>query len=384
MTEATSTELAQRTPQQALVAQVRGATFKEQIAMALPPSVTADRFTRIAVTAILTNPDIAKLEHESVLRAMVQCAAAGLMPDGKEAAIVNRGSKGVFTPMIGGFRKIAAEHGWSLRTAVVYANDEFDHSVVDGEETITHRPVRPGGDRGDLIAAYAIAKHRDGRKMMAVLHPDDVAKRRSSASTQKVWNEHTAAMWEKSAGRDLFEQLGLADADRVKNVLSAEGLEPEQALYGPTTTIEHRELPRTGPSEAESQQAETAAAAATDRPADHVPVAVSVPGDEPAFDGDEPPEPTTFEPPAAVADEVEQLTAAADEAGSARIPTGRHAGKSIAEVAESGPQGENYLLWMLKNWKDAPLRDSVGLYAQVHLPDVWQRYQEHLDAHQED
>jgi len=215
----TGQEIAQRSPQQELALRIRQDDFTEQIAMALPPSVTPGRFLRVATTAILTNDEIAKCEPHSVMRALIRCATDGLMPDGKEAAIVKRRNKKLgieeanFMSMIYGLRKKLAEHGWTLRTDVVYENDTFEHAVVDGEEKINHTHVRPGAERGELIAAWGIVKHRDGRKLMTVLHPDDIARRRASSAYAAVWDAHTAAMWEKCAGRDLYEQVGLAEAD---------------------------------------------------------------------------------------------------------------------------------------------------------------------------
>ena len=369
------TDLVQRTPAQQLALRVRqDATFKQELEAALPASVTVDRFIRIAYTAVTTNPDIAKLEHNSVLTAMLRAAADGLMPDGREAAITPRGGKAVYVPMIAGYRKKAAEHGWTLRTAVVYENDEFDHLVEDGEEKILHRPVRPGADRGELIAAYAIAKHRDGRKILTVLHPEDIAKRRASASTQNVWNSHPAAMWEKSAGRDLFGQLGLAEGDAaIQRMLSADEFEHGEAanaLYGPphrgelpaaaSTTRDTSEPPAAA---GDRQQASSAASTEGPRAADEVP------DDEPVVD-DEP-----------IVEEVDEdaaiaIKAAADEAGMFVPPNGQHkeANRTLGEILALGDKGKGWFRWALGKGPDLTpdaYRVAVWNFARHYLPELY-------------
>jgi len=234
-----NTEIVTRTPQQELVAQIRGEQFSQQVALALPEGIPAHRFVRATVTALMQNPDLVKAETDSLFTSLIRCAQIGLMPDGREAAIVMFGSKATAMPMVGGYRKIAAEHGWSIRASVVFANDEFDH-VQGMTETVRHLPVRPGQARGDRVAVYAVGTHRDGRKEVAVLYADDVEKvRRSSRSKDSgPWRDWTERMWEKTAARRLFQILPLDHADRrVANALNAEELEPVEAagmLYGPS------------------------------------------------------------------------------------------------------------------------------------------------------
>lgn len=242
-----SQEIAQRTPAELLVARVREQQFMEQVAMVLPPTVTVAKFIRVTTTALLADPDIAKLETNSVLRALVQAATAGLMPDNKEAAIVGRGGKAVFQPMIGGFRRIAAEYGWTLKTKAVYAGDFFEH-VEEPVEDVKHTPARPGVERGELIGAYAKAIHNDGRVLYRVMYAEDIGKRRAQATTQAIWNKWPAEMFEKTAGRDLFADLPLAESDlereRIKHALAVPD-EPgaaQEMLYGPV-----RELPAAPP-----------------------------------------------------------------------------------------------------------------------------------------
>lgn len=226
---------ATRTPLQEIVARVRTDDFKQQIQLALPGNVTPERFGRATVTALLQNPDITKADPDSIFQSVIRCAQDGLLPDGKEAALVLFGRKAVYMPMIGGFRKIAAEHGWAIRTQVVYQEDEFEYEL-GLTPALTHKPVRPGAERGPAVAAYAIGIHRDGRKEIEVLTAEEIEKVRavSRASGSGPWKDWTERMWEKTVGRRLFAELPLGerDADLIARVLQASDYTPYEAISG--------------------------------------------------------------------------------------------------------------------------------------------------------
>lgn len=233
-----------------LVSRVRTPQFRQEVALVLPENVPASRFVRATVTALLQNPEIATAQRESVFNAALRAAQDGLLPDGREAALVIYNTKvkdggqerwvkkAQYLPMIGGLRKIAAEYGWTISAHVVYANDEFEHTM-GMSESLLHRPVRPGQERGNPIAAYAVATHRDGRKVPAVMYAEDIEKVRQASRSKDSgpWRDWPERMWEKSAAKLLFKRLALDPGDRrVASVLNVDELEPGQAermLYGP-------------------------------------------------------------------------------------------------------------------------------------------------------
>lgn len=227
-----------RTPQQELVAQVRSAEFTQQVALALPEDVTPQRFVRVAITALQASPTLAELERTSVMRSLLDSAAMGLLPDGREAAIVPFKGKATLIPMIAGFRKIAADYGWTIYTAIAYANDVFEYEQ-GLDVRFRHVPVRPGAPRGEPIAAYAVGKHQDGRRELEVLTVEEVEKIRAVSQTaQKAdgpWTQWWEQMAEKSAGKRLFKKLPLSQDDKRVRIVRA-ALEPAEAaaaIYGP-------------------------------------------------------------------------------------------------------------------------------------------------------
>lgn len=239
-------EIATRTPQQKLVARVGGEDFKREVARALPENISPDRFVRITVTMLLQSPEIAECDPDSIFRALLRCAADGLLPDGREAAIGpfknNKTGKkeATYLPMIGGLRQKLAQFGWSLRTRVVYEHDEFSYEY-GLDQHLTHRPPPPGTERGKRIAAYAVASHRDGRKEFTVMSAAEVEKVRALAKTEQVWSKWPDQMWEKSAGHQLADDVPLdsAEKDAIRRLIKADelALEPGEAtnlLYGPS------------------------------------------------------------------------------------------------------------------------------------------------------
>jgi recombination protein RecT len=381
---------------QTVVQQVRSPVFREQLVDALPESVTVDKFVRVAITAIRENNALAEADLNSLFGSIVKCAQDGLYPDGREAALVLYKGKVGYLPMIGGFRKIAAEYGWALRTKAVYANDEFDYT--EEPPTMTHRPVRPGAERGALLAAYAVATHRDGRRIQTVLHPEDIAKRRAMAQTQQVWDKWTPEMWEKSAGRAVFSDLPLdsKDRERVERMFSAE-LEPAAAavaMYGPAAAQTFTDTPAPPPADVPvepepSPPAEPEAAQPTgpgtdggDQQAEGggetpSPPAAPAPGHD-----DDDPEPKLGDAQFLAPADAEQLARDAAAAGEAHVPNGDNKGLTVRQVAEKGAKGEEWLGWVLRKWARDTFRAAVEMYVRVYLPDTWAKYEAWLAAQQ--
>ncbi len=201
-------------PQQAqpknLPAVVR--SMQDQFALALPEHVTPERFVRVVVTAINSNPDLQKCDRESVLAAAMKCAQDGLLPDGKEAALVTYGNKAQYLPMIAGVLTKVRRSGElrSINAHVVYANDTFAYTLGD-DEKIEHQP-RLDGDRGKPIAAYAIAHTKDGGIYREIMSIDQVNQVRnvSRAKNNGPWVQWWDEMARKTVLRRLAKRLPMS------------------------------------------------------------------------------------------------------------------------------------------------------------------------------
>jgi phage RecT family recombinase len=352
------TEIANReqTPAQALVASVRSDSFKSQVALALPAGMPADRFVRATVTALMQNPDLAaQASHDTIFTALIRSAQDGLVPDGREAALVVYGGKAQYLPMIGGYRKIAAEHGWALQTACVYENDEFEHEL-GLDPKLRHVQARPGVDRGDIIAAYCVARHRNGERLVEVMLRDELDKIRGTSKkpTSGPWKDWTDRMYEKTVGKRAFAKLPLygrdEEIDRIRRLVADDPADAAAAFYG--------------------EPARAALTPPTSAPPTEGPAAL------PAGDGqdDDDPEPVVSAP-SATDEEI-------DAAGATTIPSGDRAGKTIAEVVAASVGGDtdaqDWLLWALsprRLWhrKSEAFDVALDVYVQHRDPALWTR-----------
>jgi recombination protein RecT len=357
----TSQEIALREAVEGTIAQLRDPSFEQQIEVLLPETISAKKFLRVAATAALEKPELAEADRSSLIRSLLRCAEVGLVPNGREAALVTfwdrdaKINKVTLMPMIGGLRVIAAEYGWTLRTNVVYEEDDFDYT--EEPPTLQHRPVRPGGERGQLIAAWAVATHRDGRRLQRVLHPAEIAKRRASAKTDKVWKSWEPQMWEKTAGHDLFDEIPLdaKDRERIEKIAEATD-DPATILYG----SEDRQA-GLGISSSRARPVEPARGDAPQESASPPPVTQPVyePIPDEADDGGG----TPVEPPFEGEEPVEGELV--DEAA-ATFTAGKHKDRSLAEIHATGEEGIKYLAWAYKSWKQEPLRSALDAFAAQH------------------
>lgn len=208
--------------------------FQAQLREALPPSVSVERFTRTAKLAVQLNPDLIDVtDKQSLFTSLVRCAFDGLIPDGRQAALVKVKVKGkeqvAYWPMVGGMRFIAANHGYSLEAHCVYAADEFEWEL-GYEPRVTHKPPPLDVDRGELIGAYAVATRlADGRKFLDVMSRGEIeAVREKSPSARfewSPWNSSTSEMYRKTPAKRLFKQLPLGDLDEHEHRVIASDAE---------------------------------------------------------------------------------------------------------------------------------------------------------------
>lgn len=138
------------------------AKLEPEIKKALPAQIPSAKFVRVAQTAIRLKPDLATLDRASLYAAFHLCASDGLIPDGREAAIVPFKGKATYMPMIQGIMKKARNSGEikTVGSMVVYERDEYDHWVDHKGEHFKHRIAR--GDRGNPILTYAFCQTKDG------------------------------------------------------------------------------------------------------------------------------------------------------------------------------------------------------------------------------
>lgn len=195
---------------QSVVADVQ--RMEKQFALALPEHVSPEKFVRVVMTAINTNPDLQKADRQSVLAAAMKCAQDGLLPDGREAALVTYGNKASYLPMIAGVLTKIRRSGELLTISahVVHEKDAFSYTLGD-DERIEHQP-HMDGDRGKPTAVYAVAKTKDGGIYREVMSIAEVEKVRavSRAKANGPWVQWWGEMARKTVLRRLSKRLPMS------------------------------------------------------------------------------------------------------------------------------------------------------------------------------
>lgn len=138
------------------------ALMRPEFLKALPEHVSVDRFERIVITAINSNPRLVAPEvRASLLAACMRAAQDGLLPDGREGALVTYGSEVQWQPMVGGLLKKVRNSGElkDISASVVRLGDEFDYWTDENGEHLKHRRL---SDDGPETHAYVIARTKDG------------------------------------------------------------------------------------------------------------------------------------------------------------------------------------------------------------------------------
>lgn len=182
-----------------------------QFAAALPKHVSPERFVRVVMTAVQTTPALMNCDRRTLFAAATKAAQQGLLPDGREGAIVTFKDQAQWMPMVAGIMKLVRNSGeistWSVQA--VYENDAFDFCLGD-EEHITHKPAL--ANRGKLIAVYSIVSMKDGEKSREVMSVEDVngIRARSRSGNSGPWVTDFAEMAKKTVVRRHAKRLPLS------------------------------------------------------------------------------------------------------------------------------------------------------------------------------
>lgn len=176
-----------------------------EIAKALPSVVTPERFTRIALTALSSNPKLASCTQNSFLGALMQAAQLGLEPNTPlgQAYLIPYGDECQFQIGYKGMLDLVhrSEQISTIGAYVVYENDQFEYSY-GLDPVLVHKPALR--DRGDAIAYYAYYKTRDGGFGFEVMSREDAAAHAKNFSVRcknglvGTWKEHFDEMAKKT------------------------------------------------------------------------------------------------------------------------------------------------------------------------------------------
>lgn len=207
-----------------------------EIKRALPSVMTPERFTRIVLSAISSNPKLAETTPQSFLGAMMQSAQLGMEVNTVlgQAYILPYNNKGVMEAQFQlgykGLIDLAYRSGEveSIQAHIVYENDKFD--VQYGlEPKLEHIPA--DSDRGEPVKVYAIFRTKSGGYGFEVMSMDDVrthASKYSKAynSSYSPWKTNFEEMAKKTVLKRVLKYAPLK-SDFVRGISSDETIKTE-------------------------------------------------------------------------------------------------------------------------------------------------------------
>lgn len=156
--------------------------MKPEIEKALPKHITADRITRIALTALRQNPKLAQCDATSLMAGIMQSAQLGLEPNTPlgEAYIIPYGKQAQF--QVGYKGLISLAHRGNMKSIYaheVYENDDF--SIEYGlNQDLKHKPAMK--NRGEVVGYYAVYHLANGGYGFEFMSKEDVEKHRDKFS----------------------------------------------------------------------------------------------------------------------------------------------------------------------------------------------------------
>ena len=237
-------ELAQRLarqPGRTVKDLLQGPEFKRALAQVLPRAMRADRFVRVALTALMKTPELAECSRESLFRCMLDLSSYGLEPDGRRAHLIpfkntkmcqcghlqdeHKGQECIkcdcnkrrtlvdCTLIIDykGFAELVRRSGEVsyIHADVVYENDEWDYAHGSGAHLV-HKPAVERGSK--RLAFYSFVKLKDGSEDFMVLSPAEVdaVRKRSKAANGGPWVTDYDEMGKKTAFRRHSKWLPLS------------------------------------------------------------------------------------------------------------------------------------------------------------------------------
>lgn len=252
--------------------------MRPQFEMVLPKSISPEKFERVVLTALQNNPKLLQCTPSSVWNACMRAAQDGLLPDGRDGAIVpyaedaegKKSNKNAqWMPMIAGIRKLARNSGklkdWYVEA--VYAGDNFHYQKGD-DPRLHHVPVPPSlrvkdAPHQGIIAVYSIAVLEDGYKTapeVMWIEEIEAIKGKSKAQKKGPWGDPAfySEMCKKTVARRHSKTLPMSsDLDElIRREDETYDLEPPKDLLPKgdhPKTLSGRLDALAGPQEGEGQ-----------------------------------------------------------------------------------------------------------------------------------
>ena len=219
-----------------------------EIAKALPSVLTPERFTRITLSALSSNPTLQQCSPKSFLGAMMTAAQLGMEPNtplgqaylipyknhGKEECQFQLGYKGLID--------LAYRSGQikTIQAQIVHKNDEF--KVEYGTNNSLVFKPKMDGDPGEAVSVWGMFQTKDGGYGYEVMSIDAVrnfARKYSKAFSNGPWQTNFEEMAKKTVLKKALKyaplssdfKRGLSADETIKTEISDDMFsEPDETV----------------------------------------------------------------------------------------------------------------------------------------------------------
>ena len=202
-----TTEIAKKKDTRTIKELLQSDEFAEQVAKAAPTYLTPERLIRVAETTMKRTPELENCTQATLFRCILDCASAGIEPDGQHAYLIPFKNECTLIISYKGLLALARRNGVNATSKVVRENDLFEVIEDDGTgSTQVKHQVDYTKPRGDLVCVYSRAKwSQDGFDFLdyEVMTRDEceAIRKRSKAGQSGPWKTDFDEMCRKTVIR---------------------------------------------------------------------------------------------------------------------------------------------------------------------------------------
>lgn len=194
-----TTEIQEQQRPPALKEIISGDKMKKQFAAALPKHLSADRFCRVAITALSKNPKLEQCTQVSLFKCLLDLSAMGLEPDGRRAHLIPFKNECTLIVDYKGIVELVRrdESVVDVQCYTIRENDQV--RVINGQIEHAYDPLN---ERGEVKAVYTridwASGHTSYGEPMTRQEADKI-RQRSRSKDNGPWVTDFIEMWKKTA-----------------------------------------------------------------------------------------------------------------------------------------------------------------------------------------
>jgi recombination protein RecT len=173
---------------------------KQQIALALPKHLSADRMARIALTCFRTTPKLGECDPTSVFAAVIQAAQLGLEPGlNGRCYLIPYGNTCTFVPGWKGLVELVNRSGRaSVWTGVIYQGQKFEYQQGDSPKLVIN-DIAITDDPALIAYTYAVGRVKGADQPIIEVWPKEKIEKHRDKYNKVGKSHYSYKHWEMYA-----------------------------------------------------------------------------------------------------------------------------------------------------------------------------------------